>query len=158
VTPVIDTPIERLPFVDEHAIGIEATERQAWDALLETLPRIMDGRFARRLGPLVGVEHRVRAGAVGRIGSTLPGFVVARAVPPAVLALMGQHRFSRYALIFRIEKTGRGVLLRAETRSEFPGPKGRAYRAMVIGTRGHALIVRRILGVVRRRAEGYSST
>jgi hypothetical protein len=157
MTPVIDTPIQDLPFVDEHVIGIEATEQRTWDALLETLPRVFDTRLTRPFGSLVGVEHRVRRGELGTIGSTLPGFVVARAIPPAVLALLGQHRFSRYALIFRIEKTSAGVHMRAETRAEFPGAKGRAYRGMVIGTRGHVLVTRRVLSAVKRRAERSSS-
>ena len=153
MAPVIDTPIQDLPFVDEHAIGIEATERQTWDALLATLPSVFDRGYVGRAGWILGVEHRARRGNLGEIGSTLPGFVVARAVPPAVLALLGQHRFSRYALIFRIEKTGAGVRLRAETRAEFPGAKGRVYRGMVIGTRGHVLVTRRILNAVKKRAE-----
>jgi hypothetical protein len=153
VAPIIDVPIERLPFVDEHAVGIEATDREVWDALLATLPRVMDTGFARRFASLIGVEHAAAAGDCGTIGSTLPGFVVSRAVPPAVLALLGAHRFSRYALIFRIEKSATGATLRAETRAEFPGKKGRAYKTLVIGTRGHVLAVRRMLGAVKRRAE-----
>ena len=150
---VIDTPIQDLPFVDEHVIGIEATERETWDALIAILPAVFDKAYAARFGAIVGVEHRGRKGELGEIGSTLPGFVVARAVPPAVLALLGQHRFSRYALIFRIEKTSAGVRLRAETRAEFPGTTGRAYRGMVIGTRAHVLLTRRVLNAVRKRAE-----
>ena len=150
---VIDIPIERLTFIDEHVVGIEADERQVWDALLATLPRILDTGFARRFGSLVGVEHLKAEGNCGTIGSTLPGFVVARAVPPAVLALLGQHRFSRYSLVFRIARAGDRVSLRAETRAEFPGKKGRLYRGLVIDTRGHVLVVRRMLKAVKRRAE-----
>ena len=84
----------------------------------------------------------------------MPGFVVARSIAPAVLALMGQHRFARYALIFRITETPAGpTRLSAETRAEFPGPQGRAYRALVIGSRGHVLAVHSILRSVRRAAE-----
>ena len=78
------------------------------------------------------------------------------AVPSAAaeLALAGAHRFSRYALSFRIDSLGsRRSRLRAETRAEFPGLKGGAYRALVIGSRGHVLITRRLLGAVKRRAE-----
>ena len=93
-------------------------------------------------------------GDAGRIGSTIPGFIVTRAIPPAVLALMGEHRFSRYALVFRItEREEAPALLSAETRAEFPGRKGRAYRAAVIGSRGHVFATRSILRGVRRRAE-----
>jgi hypothetical protein len=45
------------------------------------------------------------------------------------------------------------VRLSAETRAEFPGRSGSAYRALVIGTRGHVLAVNSILRAVRRRAE-----
>jgi hypothetical protein len=43
--------------------------------------------------------------------------------------------------------------VRAETRAAFPGLQGRAYRALVIGTRGHVLAVRRLLRAVKARAE-----
>jgi len=45
------------------------------------------------------------------------------------------------------------VRVRAETRAEFPGLQGSVYRALVIGTRGHVLVTRRILAAVQRRAE-----
>jgi hypothetical protein len=74
---------------------------------------------------------------------------------PTLYALLGAHRFARYALVFCIESIDDGdrSLLRAETRAEFPGTKGRIYRALVIGTRGHVLVVRRLLSAVGRRAE-----
>ncbi len=154
---VIDVPIQDLPHIDEHGIGIWATDREVWGALLAVLPKVMDNRLGRRYGPLVGVEHPESKGKFGTIGSTLPGFVVSRSVPPAVLALLGEHRYSRYALIMRIEKTATGVTLRAETRADFPGRKGRAYKALVIDTRGHVVMVRRILKTVKKRAERASS-
>ena len=43
----------------------------------------------------------------------------------------------------RVERTGAGTRLRAETRAEFPGARGRAYRALVIDSRFHVLAVRR---------------
>ena len=153
MSPAIDIPIEGLPYIDEHAVGVHATERETWEALLATLPRVFDTPRSRRTGSLLRVEHPERGGDLGVIGSTLPGFVCARAVEPSVLALLGEHRFSRYALIFRAERTASGTRLRAETRAEFPGTKGRVYRALVIGTRGHALVVRRILRAVKREAE-----
>jgi hypothetical protein len=87
-------------------------------------------------------------------GSTIVGFRVERARPPAELALAGRHRFSRYALVFRIDDLPGGTAcLRAESRAEFPGAAGRAYRLLVIGSRGHVLAVRRMLAAVKRRAE-----
>ena len=71
-----------------------------------------------------------------------------------MLALQGEHRFSRYGLIFRLEPTkDENTLLRAETRAEFPGLQGQVYKTLVIRTRGHVLVVNRILRAVRRRAE-----
>ena len=76
----------------------------------------------------MGARYRSSNGEPSTIGSTLPGFVVSRSVRPATLALLGEHRFSRYALVFYIDEVGSGrTRLRAETRAEFPGARGRAY-------------------------------
>ena len=99
---------------------------------------------------MLGASETEFSGDAGQIGSTFPGFVVARVVEPAVFALEGQHRFSRYGLIFSLEPTkDEQTLLRAETRADFPGLKGSVYRALVIGTRGHVLVVNRLLSAVR---------
>jgi hypothetical protein len=153
VMELIDVPIESLPYIDEHSVLIAAPADVVWRSLLEVVCGMTAGRkvpIARALG-CTYTEHR---GDPGAIGSTVPGFIVTRAVPPAVLALMGEHRFSRYALVFRIDETPAGpVTLKAESRGEFPGNQGRTYRALVIGTRGHVLATRSILRGVRRRAE-----
>jgi hypothetical protein len=71
-----------------------------------------------------------------------------------VLALMGQHRFSRYALIFYAADTAAGpVRLEAETRAEFPGLRGQIYKTLVIRSRAHAVATRSVLRKVQRRAE-----
>jgi hypothetical protein len=41
-------------------------------------------------------------------------------------------------------------VLTATTRAAFPGARGRAYRALVIGTRAHVLATRHMLHAVRR--------
>lgn len=88
------------------------------------------------------------------VGSSIPGFHVEAAQEPLKLALVGRHRFSRYALIFRLDEPAAGhTRLRAETRAEFPGLAGRAYRGLVIGTGAHVLVTRRILEAAKRRAE-----
>jgi hypothetical protein len=153
---VIDLPIESLPFVDEHSIVIAASADEVWEALVAAAG-------VRRLGAPVaralGCEQTERTGTPGSIGSTVPGFVITRAVRPAVLALMGAHRFSRYALVFQISETPlEPVVLTAVTRAEFPGRKGSVYRLAVIGTRGHVLAVEAILRTVRRRAERAART
>ncbi len=152
---LIDVPIESLPFVDEHAVSVSATAEETWEALLATL----DTGFSNtRPGQVVVRKLHCSPsgceGEPGRIGSTIPGFIVTRAVPPAVLALMGEHRYSRYALVFRLtERDDAPLLLSAETRAEFPGRSGSAYRTLVIGTRGHVLATRSLLRAVRRSAE-----
>ena len=151
---LIDIPIESLPFVDEHSVTVDAPGDAIWRALTETLRELGDSAPGRAAVRALECEPSQRRGSPARIGSTIPGFIVARAVPPAVLALMGEHRFSRYALVFRItEREGTAALLSAETRAEFPGLAGRLYRLAVIGSRGHVLATRRILRGVRRRAE-----
>ena len=87
-------------------------------------------------------------------GSTFPGFHVVEASPPSRLLLDGQHRFSRYALDLRIEEMpGQKSRLCAETRAEFPHLHGNIYRSLVIGSRIHVLLMRRILRTIKNRAE-----
>jgi hypothetical protein len=131
-----------------------APVEDTWSALLRVARGSFSGRAARRLARALDCHPAEASGEIGHRGATIPGFCVVRVIEPAVLALQGEHRFSRYGLIFRLEPTKDGnTLLRAETRAEFPGIKGSAYRALVIGTRGHVVVVNRLLGAVRRRAE-----
>jgi hypothetical protein len=150
----IDVPIESLPPIDEHEIVIAATAEAAWDALIDVAEGGFGGRSSRAVARALGCAETERRGDLEHPGGTLPGFVVARVVRPACLGLLGAHRFSRYALVFRIDAVDdEASRVRAETRAEFPGAKGRAYRTLVIGTRGHVLAVKSILRAVRRRAE-----
>jgi hypothetical protein len=71
-----------------------------------------------------------------------------------MLTLRGGHRFSRYEFRFTLDNVGPGrVALHAHTSAAFPGPLGRIYQALVIGTGGHAVAVRRLPEKVARRAE-----
>jgi hypothetical protein len=59
-----------------------------------------------------------------------------------------------YLLAIRLGDAGAGrTRLIAETRAAFPGLKGSIYRALVIGTRLHVLVTRRLLSAAKRRAE-----
>jgi hypothetical protein len=151
----MSTEADRLPFVDEHSIEIDAGAETTWEAVL----RVVDGSFAStRSSTVARLLGCAEAGVSGPrplvAGSTLPGFRVEAAERPSKLGLGGSHRFSRYALILRVDPLGVGrSRLRAETRAEFPGLKGRAYRALVIGSRGHVLLLRRMLAATKRRAE-----
>jgi hypothetical protein len=148
-------PRSSLPYVDELPIEIGADREATWAALL----RVVEGSFAsaRGRGParLLGCEDTVPSGPRPLAqGSAFPGFYVASAEPPSELALAGRHRFSTYLLSFRLEDASPGrTQLVAETRASFPGLKSSAYRALVIGTRMHVLVTRRLLTATKRRAE-----
>ncbi|HYP49028.1 MAG TPA: hypothetical protein VEQ61_10360 [Thermoleophilaceae bacterium] len=80
------------------------------------------------------------------------GFTVTESTAPRRLVLEGRHPFSRYALVFLIDPAGDGgSVLRAQTSAAFPGLAGTAYRALVVGSGAHAIVVRRML---RRMAAG----
>jgi hypothetical protein len=150
----VSAPSESLPHVDEHAVAIDAGGEEAWKGLLRIVEGSFGGGAAGRFARLLGCADMAASGPRPlERGSTVPGFHVELAEPRRELALAGSHRFSRYALIFHLEERGAGAVLRAETRAEFPGPHGRAYRALVIGTRVHVLVTRRLLDAVKQRSE-----
>ncbi|HEY1853411.1 MAG TPA: hypothetical protein VGG40_02385 [Solirubrobacterales bacterium] len=143
----VSEEIEALPFVDEHGIEVEAGAEPTWEALQTAVERSFGIGAAPHIARLLGCEDESGFHvALSRLPGEGPG--------PAELALAGRHRFSRYALIFRVDALGSACSrLRAETRADFPGLKGGAYRALVIDSRGHVLATRRLLGTVKRRAE-----
>lgn len=145
---------QALPFVDKHEVEVLAPPEEVW----ESLCRVAEGSFSSgnttRIARLVGCESVESSGPRPLAeGSTVPGFTVAIAEPGSELALAGRHRYSDYALVFHLDAEGETTRLRAETRARFPGVTGRLYRAAVIGTRGHVLVTKRLLGAVKRQAE-----
>jgi hypothetical protein len=116
--------MERLPYIDEHAISVDADREETWSALLRVMCR--DPRDP----------------------STVPiGFVVDEARPPARFALKGRHPFAVYRWVFELDpepgEAGRErTRVRALTWADFPGIHGKVYRALVIGTGGHRVAVR----------------
>ncbi|MFL5821114.1 MAG: hypothetical protein ACJ76S_10595 [Solirubrobacteraceae bacterium] len=147
--------MEALPRVDDHAVDVRASPERVWSALEWVLRASFGGPVAASLARALGCrETTVRGPRVALAGSTLPGFEVAAARPPAHLALEGGHRFARYRLTFDVEEIGTGgSRLRALTEAAFPGASGRVYRGLVIGSRAHLLLIRRLLRAVARRAE-----
>lgn len=146
--------VDELPYVDEHSVVIAASVDDVWAALME-----LDNAFAR---PVVATYARAVGCADTKPsgprplaeGSSMPGFRVVTALPRSKLVLAGRHRFSSYALIFRIDELGAGrSRLRAESRAAFPGVTGAVYRMLVIGTRGHVVGMRRLLSAIKRAAE-----
>jgi hypothetical protein len=151
----IEIQIDRLPSVNEISVEISADAIRTWEALIATIPRMFDTRRARRVAPLLGCAHTEAKGDPSVIGSTLPGFIVSRSVRPAMLAMLGQHRYSRYALVFTIDDLGGGrSRITAETRAEYPGRAGSLFGVLLVRSRGQLTAVNRILGAVRKRAEG----
>ena len=128
-----------LPFVDEHRMEIPAPREVVWTALREHVGSSLRAGERNPLTLLLGTEPRA-------------GFEVVREVPEHALCLAGRHRFSRYELVFEIaDNPSGGTLLRARTSAEFPGARGRAYRALVIGSRLHVVAMKRMLRAIRRR-------
>jgi hypothetical protein len=145
-----------LPFVDEHTVIVAADAARVWSTLSRVVDRSFSGAgkvlFARVLG-CADLASSDRGAPLAQ-GSTRPGFHVCTAIPGRELSLEGRHRFSRYALNFHIEELEDDrTRVSAETRAEFPKLHGRAYRALVIGTGGHVLVVHHMLAAVKRAAE-----
>lgn len=95
--------------------------------------RVVEGSFssagAAWFAGVVGCDSTEVAGPRPLAeGSAMPGFVVARAEPGSELALVGRHRYSEYALVFRMVDDGGTTRLRAETRARF--------RAAPVGSTG----------------------
>ena len=134
--------LTRPAYVDEHVTTLEAPVDRAWAAVRAYVEDLV----AR------GSESRL----TGLLATDPPsGFAVAAEQPPHLLSLAGRHRFSDYVLDLRVashpDREGRSRVT-AVTYADFPGPRGRAYRAAVIGSRGHVVAVRRILAAIRERA------
>jgi hypothetical protein len=115
--------MKRLPYIDEHAIPVDADRAQTWAALLKVMCR----------NP--------------KDPTTVPvGFSLDTVMPRERLALRGRHLFSIYRLVFELDDDGpRRTRLRAQTWAAFPGLHGRVYRALVIGSGAHRVVVRRML-------------
>jgi hypothetical protein len=147
--------IEELPYIDEHAVTIDATVDTVWPLLSERIDQAFSHGPVATFAGAVGCESRAASGPRPlSVGSTIPGFSVATAEPMRKLVLRGRHRFSTYALTFRLQAAGADrTRIAAETRAAFPGVRGRIYRLFVISTGGHVVAVRKLLSDVKRRAE-----
>lgn len=128
--------MERLPYIDEHAITVDADRDDTWSALLRVMCRD---------------PHDP---------STVPtGFVLDEARAPERFALKGRHPFAVYRWVFELEATSaHRTRLRALTWAAFPGIHGKVYRALVIGTGGHRVAVRWTLNRIAVAATGADYT
>jgi hypothetical protein len=128
--------MERLPYIDEHAISVDADRAETWSALLRVMCRDPNDP------------------------STVPiGFALGEAKRPERLALKGRHPFAVYKLVFELADEGPDrTRLRALTWAAFPGVSGKVYRALVIGTGGHRVAVRRMLKRIAATARPRGAT
>ena len=127
-----------LPFVDEHRIRIPAPRDHVWSVLRTHVDSSLGVGARNPLTWILGTEPRA-------------GFGIEREVRREQLSMAGQHRFSRYRLVFELaDVADEETQLSARRYAEFPGYHGRAYRALVIGTGAHVVATKQILRAIRR--------
>ncbi|WP_027346853.1 hypothetical protein [Hamadaea tsunoensis] len=144
------TELDGLPYVDEHAIVIDAAPEKVWSALVDRLPGFAaPSAFAR----LVGARPARSTGTIPEQGAEIPGFALAEVVAQQRVRLAGRHHFSTYALLLELRPEGSRTKVTATTYAVFPGWTGALYRLAVIGSRAHLVLVRRLLRDTRAGAE-----
>lgn len=141
--------MERLPYIDVHEVEVDADADRAWRAVVRVVRGSFGGADRARLAHLLRAEPAAESGTWSPdldAGAAVPGFAVKAARRAELLSLRGHHRFSRYGLDFEVAPAGPDrSYVRARTSAEFPGIAGAAYRALVIGSGGHRLVVRRMM-------------
>jgi hypothetical protein len=129
--------MERLLYIDEHAISVDTSAVATWAALL----RVMCADPADPSTVRVGSLHE--------------------AIPQRRLALNGRHLcFADYRLVFEMDTDTDTdeSLLRARTWATFHGLRGQVFRALAIGGGVHRLVVRTILKQVVAQAHSLESS
>ncbi len=147
-----------LPFIDELQTDARAAAGTVFLEVAGRIGRSFEGGGARVFSWLLGCVHRGVSFTVPPVtGQEASGFRVAKVDVPSELVLEGQHRFAIYRLSFFIDVLDDNTCrVRARTDAAFPGIKGAAYRALVIGSGAHAIVVRRMLSAIARRAERHA--
>jgi hypothetical protein len=140
-----------LPFIDEHRIFVAAPAAAVWRCLGAELSSVARGGAA--YAHLIAADPGRASGTLLTEGATVPGFAVAAADPERRALLAGRHRFSRYTLDLTLVPESGGTTLSARSHAEFPGLLGGVYRALVIRSGGHRVLVRRLLRTIASRAE-----
>jgi hypothetical protein len=144
-----------LPFIDEFDAVMDAPAADVFVAVARRMGRSMEGPLARAASRALGCLHRGASYTVPPVeGQETNGFRVVAVEAPAKLVMEGEHRFARYRLSFFIEPLAPNrTRVSARTEAAFPGISGTFYRALVIGSGGHGIVVRRMLATVAARAE-----
>ena len=133
-------PLDDLPLIDEHSVEIDAPPDAVFDAVRNRFADTLSGRIGMAFSRLWGCDPP-------------NAFEVVEADRPLLIVVAGKHRFSRYGIVFRVAATPSGSRLSAESRAEFPGVAGRAYRVAVIGTRGHVVATQALLRNIAKSAQ-----
>jgi hypothetical protein len=136
--------VSALPFIDDHRVIVRAPTQQTWDAVSKLARRLAERPAPRRFVTLWQLEPP-------------SGFAITSSSSERIV-LVGRHRFARYELAFELRPTDNGVEVSGRTSAEFPGAAGRLYRALVIGSGGHGVAVRAMLGRMRQAAESGGAT
>jgi hypothetical protein len=146
---------DELPFIDEFDAVAMAPAPAVFLALSRRFARSLEGRVARIGARVLGCAHQGTSLAVPLAeGQEGMAFRVAEVCEPKRLVLEGRHRFASYRLTFLVETLEENrTQLRARTEAAFPGMAGAAYRALVIGSGGHEIVVKRMLAMIAAGAE-----
>ena len=132
--------VDELPYIDEQVVRVDAPRPPVWAALQRYTTSLLRNAERNPLLVLLGPQPRA-------------GFAVAESVEPRRIILVGRHRFSRYRLAFELsDAPGGGTVIHARSYAAFPGLHGRAYRALVVGTRLHVMATRYMLRAIRAAA------
>jgi len=128
-----------LAHIDEHTVVIDRRREHVWAALNRYVSQHMVARDSARLGRILGVDPPA-------------GFERISAEEGREIILTGRHRFSRYQLSFEVaDATDGRTRLTAITHASFPGVSGKLHRLAVVGSHGHAIVVKRMLRSIERR-------
>lgn len=147
---------DQLPFIDEHTRMINAPAALVWQELIAGFVEL-DKPPVRLFVRMVGAEPRTSSGGLPETGSGIPGFTVSKADEVERLELVGRHRFSRYLLTFILEQVDGRTTVRAQSYAEFPGWHGRLYRAAVISSGAHNVVVGGMLRSLAKRTSQVQS-
>lgn len=109
-----------LPFIDRHEIAVAAPAETVW------------ARLCAAVGGNAMLGRRA-------------AFPRREEEPPRRLLLAGRHPFATYELRFELTPADGETVVCATTHARFTAGLGRIYRALVIGSGGHAWVVRRFL-------------
>lgn len=126
--------MKRLPYIDEHAITVDADAATTWAAVLRAL---CDDPADPR-APF--------------------GFAIGESKAGERLVLKGRHPFSIYNWVFELDAVSpHRTRVRSQTWAAFPGVHGKVYRALVISSGVHRVAVKwtlkRIAAQLRPRPE-----